>query len=71
MCFDRGYADEVEQGSNLELNCKSPKVIVTIETTSPSFPSSLEVPKWKKLQQIQVVQISLDTSNDGESAHEK
>ncbi len=61
--------DDVEHGSNLELNCKSPKVITTIEIASPSLPSSLKVPKWKKLKRIQVVEISLNTSNDGESAN--
>ncbi len=45
-------ANEVEQGSNMEFNCKSPKVIATIETVSPSFPSSLKVPKHKKLKRI-------------------
>jgi hypothetical protein len=46
-------------------------VTATIETTSLSFPSSLEVPKQKKLKRIQMVQISFDTSNDGESALEE
>jgi hypothetical protein len=64
-------ADEVEQGSNLEFNCKSPKVIATIEITSPSLPSSPKVLKHKKLKWIQVVEISPDTSNDGENAHEE
>jgi hypothetical protein len=57
--------DETKHGSNLELNCKSPKVTSIIDTTSPSFPSSLKVPKYKKVKQIQVVEISFDTSNDG------
>jgi len=61
--------NDVEHGSNLELNCKSPKVIATIEIASLSFPSSLKVPKWKKLKWIQVVEISLNTSNDGENAN--
>ncbi len=63
--------DEVKQGSNLELNCKSPKMTTTIETTSPSISSFPKVVKHKNLKQIQVVEISLDTSNDGESVHEK
>ncbi len=54
-------ANEVKQGSNLEFNCKSLKVISSIKTASPSFPSSLEVPKCKKLKRIQVVEISFDT----------
>jgi hypothetical protein len=61
--------NDVEHGSNLELNCKSPKVIATIEIASPSLPSFLKVPKWKKLKRIQVVEISLNASNDGESAN--
>jgi len=46
-------------------------VTATIEIASPSFPSFLEVFKHKKLKRIQVVEISFDTSNDGENAHEK
>jgi len=63
--------DEAEQGSNLELNCKSPKMTATIKIASPSIPSSPKVVKHKKLKWIQVVEISLDTSNDGESVHEE
>jgi hypothetical protein len=64
-------ANEVEQGSNLEFNCKSPKVTATVETISPSLPSSPKVLKRKKLKWIQVVEISPNTSNDGENAHEE
>jgi dethiobiotin synthetase len=46
-------------------------VTTTIETASPSFPSSLEIIKHKKLKRIQVVEISLGTLNHGESAHEE
>ncbi len=62
---------EVEQGSNLEFNCKSPKVIIAIEIVSLSFPSFPKILMCKKLKQIQVVEISPYTSNDGESAHEE
>jgi hypothetical protein len=64
-------ANEIEQGNNLEFNCKSPKMIATVETTSPPLPSSPKVLKCKKLKWIQVVEISPDTSNDGENAHEE
>jgi hypothetical protein len=46
-------------------------VIATIESTSPSFPSSPKVLKCKKLKWFQVVEISPNTSNDNENAHEE